>query len=463
MDNNFDPRYLSILAETIRQQQFQPQQNQFMMPDQFQQQQFQPQQNFSPQQFPPHNQQQQQHQQQQQGQQHHQQHQQYPQQQAQQREQSPGQTTRVRNDTQVKNKQNDEPPQQIKNQQQSQQKIQRPQQTFVVHTLLGAREIELLIREFNPAKNSDLYATEWISEIEQLGTIHKWDSCHLLLYATMRLSGVAKTWFEYSLESISDWEDFKQGLVSNFPRAIDASDVHAKLIAKKRRSQSLEEYFHSTVKLAKRIKLDDDAIKDYLIRGLEQPKHQIVLSSIGPCTLSEFLQHMQRLDADSTPTSTNTKRNRSPDGSTDDRHKVRRSYSPERSERKERSRKCAICSSGSHWTTHCPDHPKKLKKSSRYDEGKGSRSDSSSRSNVDKSPSNNSETAPKQIMCFKCKTRGHIAKNCPEKDVNSRKRDMKSKESASPDLTQEDCNEFDIVIDDEMDEQIDEVLDLANM
>uniref|UniRef100_A0A1B0CY11 Retrotransposon gag domain-containing protein n=3 Tax=Lutzomyia longipalpis TaxID=7200 RepID=A0A1B0CY11_LUTLO len=188
----------------------------------------------------------------------------------------------------------------IKEQKEQQQHQKAASSNVIFHTFIGAREIELLIREFNPSANSDLLATEWIKEIELLGKIYKWDPYLLMMYGTMRLGGVARMWYEYSLESIKNWEDFKRELINNFPRSIDSADILSKLIAKKRQSnETLEEYFHSIVKMGKRIKLPDETIKEYLIRGLEQSKDQIVLSSIGPCSLTEFLQHMQRLEMES--------------------------------------------------------------------------------------------------------------------------------------------------------------------
>ncbi|XP_059622810.1 uncharacterized protein LOC132266005 [Phlebotomus argentipes] len=174
------------------------------------------------------------------------------------------------------------------------------QQDIFVHTLIGARELELLIAEFNPARCDEVSAADWIRDVEKLGSIHGWATDQLLLFASMRLSGVARMWYEYSLDNIANWEDFKRELLMNFPRTIDTTEMHGKLMAKKRgASETLEEYFHSTVKVAKRMKLTDDSIKDYLIRGLQNPKHEVILSSIGSCSLTGFLQHMVRLEEDS--------------------------------------------------------------------------------------------------------------------------------------------------------------------
>ncbi|XP_055701872.1 uncharacterized protein LOC129801131 isoform X2 [Phlebotomus papatasi] len=250
----------------------------------------------------------------------------------------------------------------------------------VIHTSFSSLELKLLIREFDPSKNKDLYATEWIREIEQLGLIHNWDSGHKLLYASMRLGGIAKYWYQYSIKSINNWDDFKKGLMGNFPRTIDAAEVHSKLIAKKRRSvEMLEEYFHTTVQLGKRIKLSDDSIKDYLIRGLEQPKHQLILSSIGPCSLGEFLQHMQRLEGDSQASSmgqpssikeksqeitsdrskTSTSKSRqTPNKSSEKLEKDNfASVALQAIKKKNRRQKCPICESEDHLAYVCPTIP----------------------------------------------------------------------------------------------------------
>lgn len=302
------------------------------------------------------------------------------------------------------------------------QKQQEDQNKLDLQTCLGAREIVLLIREFNPTKNQNLTASEWIKEIENLGSIHKWSPYHLLLYASMRLAGVAKIWYEYSLESISNWYDFKKGLISNFPRSTDTASIHSKLIEKKRGSyEMLEEYFHCTVQLAKRIKLDDDSIKDYLIRGLDDSRQQLILSSIGSCTLSEFLQHMQRLEIESKTASRQlrqedshkilmhspAKRQRSPEKFTRD---DRNSFAPP-PDKKERVRKCFICKSEDHMVYDCPSNPKNPDNTLHISPETQSRSTPEERSN---SPSERK----KKRTCYICKSRDHIAINCPKHRKN---------------------------------------------
>ncbi|XP_059607533.1 uncharacterized protein LOC132255488 [Phlebotomus argentipes] len=277
-----------------------------------------------------------------------------------------------------------------------------------IHAFLGAHEIELLIREFNPAKNPDLYASEWINEIELLGIIHKWEPYHLLLYASMRLSGVARTWYEYSLDSISDWDDFKQELINNFPRSIDAGEVHSRLMVKKRgANEMLEDYFHNTVKLAKRIKMDDDSIKDYLIRGLTSPKHQVILSAVGSCSLTEFLQHMQRLEID-----TRSPRRQSPqheDSRDRSRERAfppqRRHYSPDRTssepKRVRRDKECHLCGSHDHLAAQCKS------RSQHFDRTR------SKEVRSDQHASSRRSSNPGKRICYNCKKGGHEVLDCP--------------------------------------------------
>uniref|UniRef100_A0A1B0CY12 CCHC-type domain-containing protein n=1 Tax=Lutzomyia longipalpis TaxID=7200 RepID=A0A1B0CY12_LUTLO len=335
----------------------------------------------------------------------------------------------------------------MESQQQQQQQQQQQDQKAVIHTLLSSRELELLIKEFNPIRNRDLYASEWIRQIELLGKIHKWDSCHLLLYSTMRLQGVAKTWYEYSMDSISSWEDFKEELMNNFPRTIDTADIHGKLIAKKRLpEESIEEYFHTTVRMAKRIKLPDDAIKDYLVRGLQHSRHQIILSSIGPCSLTEFLQHMLRLemDAQNNPPSnppSSAKRSHSPDRTTVSSKKSVQSSSQQQSPKA--PKQCYVCKMTTHFVAKCPNKFKIL---------------------------GNEPTKKKNSKkgCFCCGQTDHLAKDCTRLNVNRSQRDN-APYNPEDDLMgmdetlEDDYNDIGIDIDDEMGEQIDEVLDLAAM
>ncbi|XP_059622900.1 uncharacterized protein LOC132266080 [Phlebotomus argentipes] len=318
-----------------------------------------------------------------------------------------------------------------------------------IHCHIGWREIQLLIREFNPTKNRDLSANEWTNEIERLGKIHKWDDLQMMLYGTMMLKGIAKTWYQYSLEMISNWEDFKRELVKNFPKTADATDINSALRAKKRRTdETLEEYFHSTVKLAKKIKLNDSAIKDYLIRGLQNAKHEIILSSIGSCSLTGFLQHMLRLEKDSGQQSTyhssssNYKQDRSPERSTGRKRPYSPSYSPgkkDKAAKPDRIRKCFLCLSETHLVQSCPENIYKSSVNTKSDQ----KGDSTAKN------------------CFICGEIGHLAKECPKCPLPTADSRVLQHENVNRRINLGD--DFDLEIDDEIGDQIDEVLDLAQM
>ncbi|XP_055691940.1 uncharacterized protein LOC129794986 [Lutzomyia longipalpis] len=245
-------------------------------------------------------------------------------------------------------------------------------QNTIFSTVLGAQEIKLLIREFNPSKNRDLYANEWIQSIEQLGRVYRWDPYHLLLYASMRLTGIARLWYDYSLELISNWEDFKRELLKNFPRTIDLADIQAKLESKKRQpDEPAIQYVHTTVKLAKMLQLDDASTVEYLVNGLDNVNHQMILSTMNVNTPKEFLQHLDHLESDddhfkvpqlpknrarspekATPSQESTK-NKRRRGSPDEQIEKEPASSPPKKKNK-KLKPCRICNSEEHVPRVCP-------------------------------------------------------------------------------------------------------------
>ncbi|GAB0100396.1 hypothetical protein DMENIID0001_164300 [Sergentomyia squamirostris] len=294
----------------------------------------------------------------------------------------------------------------------------KPQTQVVVHTFLGANEIALLIREFNPDKNKDLFAAEWIREIELLGHLHKWNSYQLLLYASMRLKGVARTWYQHSLEYISDWDDFKLELLNNFPQSVDESSVTARLEANRRRCHdTLEEYFYSMVKLGKSIKLSDKEIQEYLTKGLDGLKKRIILSALEPCSLGEFLQHMQRLEGDKDDSGEDQKKK-----STLEKESVpRRHFSPPISrDRRDRSEKR-------------DSYDIQRKTSSWYPESKtrAQRASPASPRPGDKRPqkaANNPNTVKKVKPCYLCQETTHMIAKCPVRLAKMTKQDSNTKQ-----------------------------------
>ncbi|XP_055706366.1 uncharacterized protein LOC129803669 [Phlebotomus papatasi] len=166
---------------------------------------------------------------------------------------------------------------------------------------VGVKEIELMIPEFHGIEYDGkfLFAREWINKIETLGQVYKWTSSQMLLYASLRVKGPAQNWLEAAEGTVDSWEVFKRDLEANFPKHLRESEVHEKLNARKRRpSETLEEYYHEKVKMARRIHLGDETIKEYLIKGLPSAADRKVLWTLPSCSLPQFLQHMLKVEED---------------------------------------------------------------------------------------------------------------------------------------------------------------------
>ncbi|XP_055704514.1 uncharacterized protein LOC129802596 [Phlebotomus papatasi] len=166
---------------------------------------------------------------------------------------------------------------------------------------IGIKEVELMIPEFHGIEKDGklIFASEWLDKIESLGKVYKWTSPQMLLYASLRVKGPALNWLDSSEGGIISWEVFKAELKDNFPQNIRESVVHEQLSNRKRRyNEALEEYYHDMVRMAKRIRLGDETIKEYLIKGLLGVNDRKVLRAVPQCSLPEVLRHMLKLEED---------------------------------------------------------------------------------------------------------------------------------------------------------------------
>lgn len=162
---------------------------------------------------------------------------------------------------------------------------------------MRSNEVEVIISEFDPDTNRGQCANEWLNEIDSMAEIFGWDQRRTLLYACMRLKGPAKFWFDGCKQELRTWQIFKDRLLENFPTVVDTAGIHKKLINLKRKpDQSVESYFHETVALGRKIKISDELIKHYLIRGLPYASTRAVMAQDPAVTLPQFLNALIRVE-----------------------------------------------------------------------------------------------------------------------------------------------------------------------
>lgn len=162
---------------------------------------------------------------------------------------------------------------------------------------MRSNEVEAIISEFDPDTNRGQSAEEWLNEVDSMAEIFGWDPRRTLLYACMRLKGPAKFWFDGCKQELRTWELFRMRLLENFPTVVDTAGIHKKLLNLKRKpDQSVESYFHETVALGRKIRLSDDLIKHYLIKGLPYASTRAVMAQDPAVTLPQFLNALIRVE-----------------------------------------------------------------------------------------------------------------------------------------------------------------------
>lgn len=265
---------------------------------------------------------------------------------------------------------------------QRQPRVAEPQEMGIA---MRANEVEVIISEFDPDNNRNQSAEEWVNEIDSMAEIYGWDPRRSLLYACMRLKGPAKFWFDGCKQELRTWELFKEKFMENFPTVIDTAGIHKKLINLKRKSdQSVESYFHETVALGRKIRLSDDLIKHYLIKGLPYASTRAVMAQDPADTLPQFLNALIRVER---ATNDNEKRDSEASGRFGTNKTPNRKYLDNRQR-----------------TDNTP------------------RNKTPARAEPEPGPSRNTLPTPvtQKRQCFICRSEDHLARKCP------RRRDFRS-------------------------------------
>ncbi|KAM3955194.1 uncharacterized protein ACR2FA_010939 [Aphomia sociella] len=153
-----------------------------------------------------------------------------------------------------------------------------------------------IIPLFDPESN-EMFASQWINKIEQLGVIHNWTSKMQSYFMQSRLSGMAKVWHSSLLNYDKSWEEWKQELLLAFPKNIDfVESLKEMLVKKKAPTESMIQYFYSKNAMLARLEIYGHIAVSCLIDGL--PPHMRAPARAGnynsPSELySKFLSVME--------------------------------------------------------------------------------------------------------------------------------------------------------------------------
>lgn len=212
------------------------------------------------------------------------------------------------------------------------------------------KDVEESFEKFRGDDNQNV--DEWLDEFIQQANMFNWDDDEKLIYAKRLLWGPAKLFVKYDLRPKTWWQ-LTLGLRREFNEEIDTRAIHLKLgKAKKRNSESFNEFLYRMMNIAAPAKLKEKTIIEYIVDAVaESTECKLFLSSATSIAeLKEKLKVFENCGRNATFKS--------------------------RSDAKgAEAMECFNCGSGQHKTHHCPDR--------------------------DKGP-----------LCFKCKSFGHRRDEC---------------------------------------------------
>ncbi|XP_055688093.1 uncharacterized protein LOC129792765 [Lutzomyia longipalpis] len=254
---------------------------------------------------------------------------------------------------------------------------------------LTAVEMEALIPAFDPGQKNGLLAVEWLRKVDDARMLFDMDAQQSLVAAVFRLKGAAKDWYEGNQGAIRSYAEFKKELLLNFPEKLSSAQIHHELrMRKRKKEESVEEYFHSVVKQARRINLRDDDIREYIIEGIPNVMVKGLLLSAPAGNLPDFLSYMKKVDKIVTNN--------------------REESSPSSSKSSSEDGKC---------------HPVKMvnkKKETEDSSSEASQGEETHEVNVakDKKEGETKTGAQKsgKRRCFACGSEDHLVKQCPRKE-----------------------------------------------
>lgn len=161
---------------------------------------------------------------------------------------------------------------------------------------LGFNEVKTLIPAFDPKRTK--YGIEsWINDFENLAKLYDWNGRQKVLYASLRLDGAAKLWFQTQQAHCETWVEMRRTLLKGFPSGHNETTILKEIMTRKKKdSEELEEYFYEMVSLGRRIQLQDTTMIDYIINGLPNVAMKRSLLAVTFECLEDLLNKMKKME-----------------------------------------------------------------------------------------------------------------------------------------------------------------------
>ncbi|XP_055589210.1 uncharacterized protein LOC129741495 [Uranotaenia lowii] len=262
----------------------------------------------------------------------------------------------------------------------SRKRVRAPQFTF--------NDIGDSLEKFS-GERTDRDVHDWLEEFENTSDNFGWSDAHKFVYGRRLLKGTAKL-FVNSSSGLNCWESLKTALEEEFGAKVSSAEIHELLRSRKKKNdESFLQYIYHMQNIAKRARVEEDAICEYVANGV----NDIAVNKIclyGANTIAELKvrikqyekmkSHMREPTHRATKNTNTSERDRekrdSKSGAKDYTHTTNASD----------SLRCYNCGNRGHYANDC-------------------------------------DTKSRGPKCFGCGEHGHLAKNCEREkkqtDVNA--------------------------------------------
>ena len=159
---------------------------------------------------------------------------------------------------------------------------------------MSFRDVEDTMRQFTGDGKCSIES--WIADFEEHSTLLGWDPIQKLIFGKKLLSGLAKL-FVQGERGLVTWEKLKSALLKEFTVKVNSAELHGILSKRKMKvGESVQEYYLVLKELASRGNIDDEALMQYVINGIQgESTSKAVL--YGATSLAEFRKKLQVFSA----------------------------------------------------------------------------------------------------------------------------------------------------------------------
>lgn len=266
---------------------------------------------------------------------------------------------------------------------------------------------EKLLPEFDPEKK-DLSAAEWLEKINMFAVMYDWDESHKIYLASLKLKGIAKSWYDGLKIAPISWDAFTVAILRQFSGDENFGKLFENACQYKSKSgQSYLSYCFEKIKRINRLNLEipEQKIVEFVIYGIqdEQLRTSLMTSKIN--SIAELSQCLGSLSVEDTK---DLKKNKD---TSDNKRFVKhekgkrpfKSFGPD---------ECYNCGEKGHRKNRCPKLQNSESNKSENDTRKENKSEN------EKPSERSTKEKPKCNFCNKI---GHLEKECYKKKNKDKK------------------------------------------